>query len=86
MATFLITLTVELDDSEIPVDPDGTRPSADEAAARVLMMGPVSLVDVPEFLRHKMVVAAEARELHPSFEELHRRIESLEQRLAALEG
>lgn len=83
MSTYLFSLTVELDDAEIPAEPDGTRVSPEEAAARVMMMGPATLADLPEFLHHRMVVAAEARPLHPSIEDLQRRVAALEEKLAS---
>lgn len=86
MTTYLFTLSVEVDDADLPAGADGAPIGAEEAAAQVMMAGPLALVDVPEFLRHRIVVAAEARELHPHPEEVLRRVAELERRVAQLEG
>jgi hypothetical protein len=46
----------------------------------------MTVADLPEYLRHRYVVAADARVLHPHPEDLQRRIIALEERMATLEG
>ena len=46
------------------------------------MLGPMTLADLPDYLRHRLVVAADARELHPHPADLQRRIVALEERVA----
>jgi hypothetical protein len=86
MTTYVLTLSVELDDADLPTDTDGSTITAEEAASQVMELGPVTLADLPAYLRHRLVVAADARELHPHPQDLQRRIVALEERLAALEG
>jgi hypothetical protein len=86
MTTFVLTFSVELDQADLPTDVDGSTISAEEAAGQVMAFGPMTLADLPEYLRHRFVVAADARVLHPHPEDLHRRIVALEERMATLEG
>ena len=84
--TYLLTFSIELDEADLPADVDGVVITAEEAAAQVTMLGPLTLADLPDYLRHRLVVAADARELHPHPADLQRRIAALEERVAGLEG
>lgn len=86
MTTYVLTFSVELDDADLPTDVDGSTISAEDAAGQVMAFGPITLADLPDYLRHRIVVATDARELHPHPEELRRRIAALEERMAVLEG
>ena len=86
MTTYLLTFSIELGDADLPAGVDGLVITAEEAAAQVMMLGPMTLADLPDYLRHRLVVAADARELHPHPADLQRRIVALEERVAGLEG
>jgi hypothetical protein len=86
MTTYVITFSVELDDTEFPTDVDGAVMSAEDAAQQVMELGPMTLADLPDYLLHRFVVTTDARVLHPHPEDLQRRIIALEERVATLEG